>query len=927
MTRRRGSSGGGSGEGGAGGLSGSGSVTAATPSDFETTKDAVMFAKSFSEALAAVEKFCDPHRTHDVKEISDLLAILCQKSRKPEERFSPFFHSDIGDIKESAITRSISESNDLDPVYAARIIQSLSKLGCDYRDFEEGRSTLLYDLIGLVNKTSSTLSSAACASILNSFARLGMTVNNHPQKAVLGHSQINKLLHRLANRALLPGSSDPNQQAFTLNSLAKLEMFDHMRAPLQISPEITQPEAAFAALQTWMICDLKHQDPSCFSEGVIESLCTKFPQLGEGGTISETQKEVEQKLFNTGYAVVAEVPIYQLSGKTVRSIDLVARVAREEKTYFIEVDGPSHFCGIDPPTSNGATILRDHLNREAIAHREGQNFYYVISTHDLEAGVRDLETNAQLVARSAEVSRDGEADAADVEVEVCADTSGATATTPKETPDINQKIIERAFASDEDRCLTQVSRRIANLLDLEIKIGEQTILQKALEKRWFKVASALLLAGAQIPEGITVEQRDGLLEVANSNSNLAYFMLQNRLAADVEIIKNPSELIQAAIVEGNVGLVAMLIERNQAAETHFLDDGEILMQAAIKGQNDEVLEMVIGEVARLNAGKAEEVFQGAVATKPRLRRDSKKGEHAPTHTPTVEMPEIKKTISSLIRNNNPIVAAALLVKYLPQLKDDQKEDQTWLNKTLLLSSYLNHFNLVELLIETYEVSPSKQWKGLTPIYLATQNSHLNVVQYLVEHGADVNAAKDNGATPLLVATHNSRLDIVEYLVGKGANVNTAMKDGATPILVAAHNGCLDIVKYFVGKGANVNAATQKEATPLIVAIHNRHTNIIKYLVEHGANVDAATKEGTTPLLIAAQNGHLDVVKCLVEECGANIRVTTTKGLTLLSAATNKGHEKVAEYLQQKISELPSAAPADASASSASAGASETKTIT
>ena len=66
-------------------------------------------------------------------------------------------------------------------------------------------------------------------------------------------------------------------------------------------------------------------------------------------------------------------------------------------------------------------------------------------------------------------------------------------------------------------------------------------------------------------------------------------------------------------------------------------------------------------------------------------------------------------------------------------------------------------------------------RGLTPLFLASQNGCLDIASLLIEKGADKNKAINEGATPLAIARGNGHLDVVSLLIDKGA----AKDDGAT----------------------------------------------------------------------------------------------------------------------------------------------------
>ena len=68
-------------------------------------------------------------------------------------------------------------------------------------------------------------------------------------------------------------------------------------------------------------------------------------------------------------------------------------------------------------------------------------------------------------------------------------------------------------------------------------------------------------------------------------------------------------------------------------------------------------------------------------------------------------------------------------------------------------------------------------RGLTPLFLASQNGCLDIASLLIEKGVDKNKAINEGATPLAIARGNKgHLDVVHLLIEKGADED----NGATP---------------------------------------------------------------------------------------------------------------------------------------------------
>ena len=70
-------------------------------------------------------------------------------------------------------------------------------------------------------------------------------------------------------------------------------------------------------------------------------------------------------------------------------------------------------------------------------------------------------------------------------------------------------------------------------------------------------------------------------------------------------------------------------------------------------------------------------------------------------------------------------------------------------------------------------------KGITPIYIATQNSYPDIIKILADNGADVNKAIPGGIFPIHVAAHNGNVNVMNMLKEYGADFNNVMENSST----------------------------------------------------------------------------------------------------------------------------------------------------
>jgi ankyrin repeat protein len=121
------------------------------------------------------------------------------------------------------------------------------------------------------------------------------------------------------------------------------------------------------------------------------------------------------------------------------------------------------------------------------------------------------------------------------------------------------------------------------------------------------------------------------------------------------------------------------------------------------------------------------------------------------------------------------------------------------------------------------------YRGATPLWLASFAGNVPVMQALLDAGADLKLTSDDGTTPLMAAAGLGR-----------CTFNPALKRGARSV------GAEDAVKLLLDKGADVNAVNEADFTALHGAAYRGLNEVIKILVDRGANINARDYRGRTP---------------------------------------------------------------------------------
>jgi ankyrin repeat protein len=63
--------------------------------------------------------------------------------------------------------------------------------------------------------------------------------------------------------------------------------------------------------------------------------------------------------------------------------------------------------------------------------------------------------------------------------------------------------------------------------------------------------------------------------------------------------------------------------------------------------------------------------------------------------------------------------------------------------------------------------------------------HFDVVKCLLTYGADINLCDYRGQSPLFVASHHEHYDVVKFLLSSGADINLCDGNGQSPLSIAS----------------------------------------------------------------------------------------------------------------------------------------------
>lgn len=194
-------------------------------------------------------------------------------------------------------------------------------------------------------------------------------------------------------------------------------------------------------------------------------------------------------------------------------------------------------------------------------------------------------------------------------------------------------------------------------------------------------------------------------------------------------------------------------------------------------------------------------------------------------------------------------------------------------------------------------------RHVCPLMAASAVSKIEWVEKLIEAGAKVNDENDKGADALHSACCANRLDVVKLLLANGADVNAKGGKHRNALNAASSEGCLDIVHCLLEAGADASAFDENYGNALEAAVLGGHRTVIEVLAP-GCDVNAPGGVRGTALVVAASIGDLSVLETLFN-LGVQTGPTEDMANALVAAAA-KGHDEVIDILLAKDADINAA---------------------
>ncbi|RVE58103.1 hypothetical protein OJAV_G00206010 [Oryzias javanicus] len=121
----------------------------------------------------------------------------------------------------------------------------------------------------------------------------------------------------------------------------------------------------------------------------------------------------------------------------------------------------------------------------------------------------------------------------------------------------------------------------------------------------------------------------------------------------------------------------------------------------------------------------------------------------------------------------------------------------------------------------------RNYKGETPLHLASIKGDVEAVKELLDQRADPNQKDNAGWTPLHEACNLGHLAVVEVLATRGALLNTPGYENDSPLHDAVRNGHSAIVKVLLQLGASQNVLNLHGKRPADYAVSPEMLNIFQ----------------------------------------------------------------------------------------------------
>lgn len=357
-------------------------------------------------------------------------------------------------------------------------------------------------------------------------------------------------------------------------------------------------------------------------------------------------------------------------------------------------------------------------------------------------------------------------------------------------------------------------------------------------------------------------------------------IVQVLIAAGANVNRGVDELpLHTAAEEGHVEIVRLLLEAGANVEGHEEDGWTALMDASSAGHLS-IVQLLVEQGADVNAWS-----QGETSLMLAARG---------VHREVYEF--LYPLVSDEIRAIGDRDAEQEMSKTIRRRAREENKD---VEKLVDLAMYGNLKQVQQLIADGVDVNAIAACNR-TALSLAIQGGKIPVIQALLDAGADPNLPDetDDGlaaASPLMQAASTffatNRGDMVRLLIQSGANLNQQDSEGRTALMHALGYSDMDVIETLIKAGVDLDIQDNEGNTALMQVELSKSTKLVDLLKQAGAS-HKGLKE--VELLQAIERGDTDRVKVLLQEkLNPNARLGQ---ITMLCQAAREGHLEIAKLL-------------------------------
>ena len=156
----------------------------------------------------------------------------------------------------------------------------------------------------------------------------------------------------------------------------------------------------------------------------------------------------------------------------------------------------------------------------------------------------------------------------------------------------------------------------------------------------------------------------------------------------------------------------------------------------------------------------------------------------------------------------------------------------------------NDFDMVKYLIEEggadLDAKDNDPWSGGTALHKAIYLDHMEIVELLLKKGAKVDVPNGQGLPPLHYASRWNRLEAIRLLLKYGADIDgVEPSHGDTPLISAASINYLEMIIFLIENGADVNKADNANLTSINYCVALNNFYCVESLIKAGSHSNSA----------------------------------------------------------------------------------------